>query len=182
MSKPIVKVAGSSQDNDSHADHLSEAQFQFVLDTLNAGGGKVVVGPFGDFSIVTLTLPEGETALCALRGPAVGDSPITDDRVTLAKRAGRPNESRLVGDLPGIPRNDAVAVIFGNKADPTGATRVLATAYAGPLAPQEPTDPYLDPALKAASEAFWTTHALSAASSGLTQAQMDERKLYMSSL
>jgi len=180
MSKPIVKVAGSSQDNDSHADHLSEAQFQCVLHVLNAGGGKVVVTS-GDFSIVTLTLPEGETALCALRGPVVGDAPITDDRVKFATRAGRPNKSRLVGDLPGIPRNDVVAVIFGNKADPTGATRVLATAYAGPLAPQEPTDPYLAPEAKAASVEFWATHALSASSSGL-EADLHLAKCWMSSL
>jgi hypothetical protein len=138
----------------SHLDHvMSDEQREYALAQIRSGEATVKVGEFGPaFYIASVTLPESlGTVPCGLRGPLVGDAPIGESSVTYAKRGERPNESRLT-DLPPLPSRELTAIVIGGN---------LATLYAGPLAPQETTDPFLRDDARAASEAFWAEHALS---------------------
>jgi hypothetical protein len=77
----------------SHVDHdLTEAQVDFLMKQ------------FADrdsFFIATIELPEQlGTVPCGLFGPILGDAPIADGDVTLAKRGTRTWESRLIDRAP----------------------------------------------------------------------------------
>ena len=132
---------------DSHLDHhLTDAHIAFLLKRFNDRTG---------FFIETVELP-GELASvpCGLFGPLMGDPPVTDAEVTLAKRGTRAWTSRLIDREPRLVRT--VTVIAGPH---DGHPCVLYTAFGGPLAPQEPDDPGCKDVT--ASRAFWAEHALS---------------------
>lgn len=132
---------------DTHLDHgLTKPQIEFLLVSLALHSG---------FFIETIEIPpELGSVPCGLHGPIVGDEPIADSEVSLEKRGARAYTSRIVDRAP-KPTNK-VTVIAGPH---DGFACVLYTAYAGPLAPQEPGDPTCkDPE---ASRAFWAQHALS---------------------
>jgi hypothetical protein len=131
---------------DSHLDHnLTDAQVAFILERFANRDA---------FFIETFELPsELGTIPCGLFGPLVGDAPISDDEVVLAKRGERTWNSRLVERAP---RPSSTITVIAGPHD--GNACVLYTAYAGPSAPQEPGDPgckNVD-----ASTAFWREHAL----------------------
>jgi hypothetical protein len=137
----------------SHVDHsMTEEQRTYALESIRTGQATALVGEFGPaFYIAKVDLPESlGTVPCALRGPLVGDAPIVDTFEQV--RNGRPNPSRMT-NLPPLPSSTLTAIVVGGN---------LATIYGGPLAPQEPGDPYLAEEQKPASEAFWAEHALSA--------------------
>jgi len=141
--------------NGSHLDHsLTAAQVAYIFER------------FADrdaFFIETLELPaELGTVPCGLYGPIMGDRPIVVEyeregpkaRITLEPRGARTWPSRIIEDLPARPTNK-VTVIAGPH---DGHACVLFTAFGGPQAPQEPGDPGCKDV--AASEAFWSVHAL----------------------
>lgn len=135
---------------DSHLDHdLTLPIIQYILSKLGNKKG---------FFINTVTLPKRLGSLpCRLYGPAMGDRPIPEDEVRYIKRAGRPGKSRMI-DLPPRP-TQKLTVIAGPYGD---FDTVLYTTFGGPQAPREPFDPDItDPNELAASEAFWSQHALS---------------------
>lgn len=147
----------------SHLDHaMTAAQREFALTAIREGRATVKVGSVSGetvgFAILAVELPASlGTVPCALLGPETGGAPISDAEAFTATRNGRPNTSRLTRKPP-VPSSFLTAVIVGGN---------LATIYGGPLAPQEPGDPYLAPEGKAASEDFWSKHALSAEAFGL---------------
>ena len=140
----------------SHADHLSPSILEFVLSVLAAGESSTKLG-LPTFQIHVVQLEDGVTVPCALRGPETGEAPVTEDQVHYGTRGGRPNISRLT-DLPATQDN-RVTVLIGR--DNEDSDWNLFTAYGGPLAPQEPGDPYLPAEKHADSVAFWSQHALS---------------------
>lgn len=134
------------QHKDSHVDHhLTAAQLAYVLDR------------FADqraFFMTTIELPDTlGTVPCGLYGPLMGDEAIDEAQVSYAARGDRAWTSRLVAQPSRQTRQ--VTVIAGPHDD---LPCVLYTVYGGPQAPQEPGDPGCRD--KAASEAFWATHAL----------------------
>lgn len=103
-----------------------------------------------------MTLPDDLPDLdCGIYGPNVGDPPVQEHEVWYACRVGRRNVSRLV-DRPSRPTR-TLTVIFGHYRD-EGC--ILFTAFGGPLAPKETTDPSLTEEERAASVEFWSRHAL----------------------
>lgn len=130
-----------------------------------------------EFFIETIELPpEFGQVPCALYGPIAGDSPITSN-VTYRRRGDRDWDSRiLIGVAPRL--TNKVTVIGGPHEEKCTACReevrtllcrcnglkrvkyacILYTCYGGPAAPQEPGDPQCKD--KAASEKFWSEHAL----------------------
>lgn len=157
--------------SESHLDHaMTEAQRTFALNALREANAVVKVGSLGKssldasdeepvgFAICEITLPETlGTVPCALIGPLTGSAPVIESEVFQAVRGKRPNTSRMVRRAPLASRVLTAIIVKGT----------LATIYGGPLAPQEPNDPYLAPENKPASEAFWSEHALSAEAFGL---------------
>ena len=140
----------------SHTDHLPSATLNLVLRAVESGEAKCMV-PAPTFQIHVVTLPEGQTVPSALRGPVTGEAPVSEDQCHYGTRGGRPNISRLT-DLPSAQDN-RVTVLIGR--DNEDSDWNLFTAYGGPLAPQEPGDPYLPAEKHADSVAFWSQHALS---------------------
>ena len=134
----------------SHLDHnLTTAQLAHVLATFRDRTG---------FFIETVVLPADlGTVPCALYGPSLGDDPmlLAVAGVRTAPRPGRPWPSRLV-NLP--PRPSRLLTVIAGPAGEDAC--VLYTAYGGPLAPQEPDDPNLDPRRIGPSMDFWAVHAL----------------------
>lgn len=134
---------------DSHVDHgISKEQLKYILSQLEDVTG---------FTIRTLSLPGGMgTVPNALYGPAVGDPPVPEDEVHYSARGDRGGKSRMVNKP--MRKTSKVTVIVGpHGEDPA----VLYTAFGGPLAPKEPTDPTLESDKKEESEQFWSQHALS---------------------
>lgn len=133
---------------ESHVDHgLTPGQLAAALALVEPGEGVTVA---------TVELPEGlGTAPCAIRGPIVGDEPITEDVAIRGVRGERAGASRLV--LMPCRRSRLVTVVVGPHGD---EPCVLYTAYAGPEAPREPWDPSLDAVSARESDAFWSEHAL----------------------
>lgn len=131
---------------DSHVDHgLTQAQLSYLLQRF---------GDHDKFFLVTIDLPEDlGTVPCGLYGPLMGDAPVTDDEVTYSNRMGRQWPTRFIEAASRQTRQ--VTLIAGPH---DGEPCVLYTVYGGPSAPQEPGDPACRD--KAASEAFWATHAL----------------------
>jgi hypothetical protein len=132
---------------DSHTDHhLLRSHINFILEK------------FGDreaFFIATVRMPSRLSSLpIDLHGPIVGERPIREDEVFYARRNGRSNISRLVKRAPKKSRE--ITVIGG----PHNGHVILYTAYGGPLAPREPTDPTLPASERRVSEDFWSEHAL----------------------
>lgn len=131
---------------DSHLDHcFTKPQMDWVVARFALREA---------FFIETVELPPalGEVP-CSLYGPACGDPPVTDDSTWMQARFGRAWRSRLV-DKP-HRMTSKVTVVAGPH---DGHACVLYTAYGGPAAPQEPTDPGCKDAGAAAT--FWATHAL----------------------
>lgn len=144
----------------SHLDHhLMMKHIYFILERFKDRDG---------FFAETIDLGDLPGLPCALRGPAVGMSPVhdVDDKlvaqVEYRARPGRSYPSRLL--LPSaMPdwlwnlESKLVTVIAGPH---EGLPCMLYTAFGGPLAPREPGDPTLPESERAASEAFWREHAL----------------------
>jgi len=134
---------------ESHLDHnLTEEQIAHIF------------ARFADrsaFFIETIELPAAlGTAPCALRGPIVGDPPITDAQCRPVKRGDRAYTSRVAPQLSARPSR-LVTVIAGPH---DGLACILFTAFGGPLSPKEAGDPTLEDDKRAASIEFWTDHAL----------------------
>jgi len=90
-----------------------------------------------------------------LYGPDVGDDPIDRSEVFMIRRNGRPGLTPMV-KRP-YRKTNVVTIIAGPlDEEPCG----LYTMYGGSLAPKEPWDPTLEPSKKAASEIWWSEHAL----------------------
>lgn len=138
--------------SESHVDHgLRMPQLLYVLERAEANAEP------GHVAVLTVLLPTDlGPATCALYGPAMGDEPIADDRVRLARRGDRSGESRML-DAP-LRETSRVTVIVGPHGDDG---LVLYTAFGGPSTPREPWDPSLGSAAeRAASVEFWSQHAL----------------------
>ena len=143
--------------DDSHADHLDAKTMGVVREIVRDGESKTLVS-FPGFQIHEVTLPAFLPAVkSALRGPMTGEAAVKESLVHYGTRGGRPNISRLT-NLPATT-DRRVTVLVSQAKDSTEWT--LVTAYGGPLAPQEPSDPYLPAEKHADSVAFWSEHALS---------------------
>lgn len=132
---------------DSHLDHgFTKPQIEYILTSLALHSG---------FFIEEIQIPaELGTVPCGLHGPIMGDAPVIDAECKLERRGKRDYVSRMCDREP--HRTSTVTVIAGPH---DGFACVLFTAYGGPRAPQEPTDPGCkDPET---SRAFWAEHALS---------------------
>lgn len=138
---------------DSHLDHgLTEAQVAYIFERFASESR---------FFVETIELPTNlGTVPCGLYGPIMGDDPIPEDQVVYLKRNGRPYETRFV-DKPTRPTNQVTIIAGRHDNHPC----VLFTAFGGPAAPKEPGDPNcMD---LAASQAFWTQHALAFPGEGI---------------
>lgn len=94
-----------------------------------------------------------------LVGPIVGLPPVDESRVVYDYRGDRKYKSRLLRHTVPRPWVTYVTVVYG----PHEGETVLYTAYAGPEAPEEPTDPRLNGMpveVRKESEDFWSEHAL----------------------
>lgn len=157
----------------SHVDHgLNEQQLAFIERALNgdAAGSLVArVGmPGAAFFIAEVKVPAALGSVpCALRGPVTGEPPVSEGEVFYGTRGTRPNVSRLTLLPP--TRSDTVTVIGGHSKEHPNEGCILFTAYGGPLAPQEPGDPYLAPEGREGSLAFWREHALAVDVTGSTR-------------
>ena len=141
---------------DSHFHGIDPDVLEWVLDACENPGEdtRYLVGDlYAAFAIVTVSLPDSTRVACDLRGPIVGDPPITDAW----------DENR-----PGVAARTWTSRITDLKPTQTDKVTVIAhaggviTVFGGPLSPQEPGDPGcqdLD-----ASKAFWAEHALSSES------------------
>jgi hypothetical protein len=131
-----------------HADHgLSEAEISVVKEVARWAKG---------FFIRVIEIDQESKLTSALRGPSVGDEPITDDHplVYYAVRGDRPQPSKMYNE---VGRKATHIVVIG-----MGGQSVF-TAYGtekGIVAPREPWDPSLSDEERKASEAFWAVHAL----------------------
>lgn len=149
--------------SESHLDHeMTEEQREWALKELEEGRAAIKI--FAESDSVTcavVTLPERlGTVPCALRGPTVGDGPITGG-VFWKRRLGRSWPSRLCGLPLTTSRLVSMVVVDG----------VLATIYGGPIAPREVFDPDLPKSSDSAIEyslQFWSEHVLSDDSFGGT--------------
>ena len=146
----------------SHVDHMSPEALATVLSLLASGQSTVKVLIPGALAIAEVTLPDNlDSVLCALRGPTTGEAPVSESDVFYGVRGeGRPNLSRMT-NLPATQSRIVTVIVVGLTGEGDEYQGNLATAYGGPLAPQEPGDPYLAPENLPASEAFWAEHALS---------------------
>ena len=90
----------------------------------------------------------------ALYGPASGDLPITEGTIQKV-REGRQFSDRMI-ELPTRPSNTMTVI---GKNNPDGTTEIY-TAHGGPAAERNPEEPGLSPEELAASNLFWSEHAL----------------------
>lgn len=132
----------------SHLDHgLSPEHMAWLTAALNE---RIAAGEAEGVSVHTFTIPPSLPGLhTALRAclPRRGRWERRGDRAWL---------SRVV-DKPMRWTRKCTAVVGPHEGD----AHVLYTAYGGPAAPREPGDPSLtDATERAASEAFWSHHAL----------------------
>lgn len=135
----------------THGDHgLLPAHWE-VVEAFVTGRGE-------GFFLTTLDLPEGVPDLQnALWGPASGDAPVPEEEVHYANRGGR-GDSRLCS-RPTRPTR-LLTIIGMVNAD--GSVNIF-TAYGGPAAEREPTDPFCPAEALPAAKEFWDgKHALSA--------------------
>lgn len=135
---------------ESHTDHVTEAHLAFIRERFADRDG---------FFIETVELPPELPALrCDLHGPEAGSEAVTDAEARMERRPGREWDSRVCDREPTETRQ--MTVIAG----PHGESPVvLFTAFGGPCAPREPSDPDIaSEEERERSEAFWRLHALSA--------------------
>lgn len=132
-----------------HADHaLLPCHFEVVRSLFEQAADG--------FLALSVQLPASCPSLpCGLHGPLLGDEPVPSSEVTWACRGARSNLSRLCARAP---RPSRLLTVIGTRAD--GHVRVF-TAYGGPLAPREATDPTLPAEAAEQSIQFWAKHALS---------------------
>ena len=100
--------------------------------------------------VVIRTFDIGREEPCYLRGPSMGDDPVPEEAVYYAVRPPRAAASRMINAEPARTTVATAIVIDG----------VLATAFYGPLAPREPSDPGLTDDNREESVLFWAQHAL----------------------
>lgn len=144
----------------SHCDHLPAPILSEVLDKLAKGQSTVKVLIPGALAIAEVSV--STPVLCSLRGPTTDGKTVHESQAWYSVRGeGRPNVSRMT-DLPATESTTVTVVVVGLETFTTESFGGnLATAYGGPLAPQEPGDPYLPADKLAESVAFWADHALS---------------------
>jgi hypothetical protein len=143
----------------SHLDHgLSRPQLTHVLTVLNDGVSNVVVGPFGQFFIATVKIPEelGQV-LCGLHGPLTGGNPVDDREAYFGTRGMRPYPSRLCR-RPKITSPYVTAIVIGHEDSPSNQR--IDTVFGGPLSPMEVGDPDLSAENRPEALEFWSKHAL----------------------
>ncbi len=100
---------------------------------------------------LSFEIPEGiECAPSALRGPSVGDEPVTGELVRVKKRTQR------VARLP--MRTSRQITVFGTAGQ---KERVIFAAFGGHTCPKGPCDPTRTRYERAESDRFWEAHALS---------------------
>lgn len=134
---------------ESHLDHVPRDVLTYIL------------GRFHDrtaFFKETFELPLffGDAPLsCGLYGPVMGDPIITPQEVFFTDRPGRKYVSRMIVQ-PQRPTRLCSVIAGPYKGEPC----VLFTVFGGSLAPRELYDPTLPEAERAASEEFWSQHAL----------------------
>lgn len=133
---------------ESHLDHgLELHHIRFILDRFAHH-----VGNFAE----TVELDQWMNPLpCSLYGPIMGDEPVDPLDVDYRRRGNRAWSSPILVSKPN--RWSTQLTVIGGP-DQFGQT-ILYTAFGGPLAPQEPGDPNCVDV--AASEEFWSHHALS---------------------
>lgn len=173
---------------ESHLDHglspgqieyifkLFEGRSAFFIETIELpqGIGQIPCGlwgpimgdtPFLDSPSGSISLPPGEYIAPiklsphspgALPTKLAHQMPVYTGEITFAPRPPRTWNSRLI-DLPMRPTR-TVTVIAGPHEE---HDCILYTAYGGPCAPQEPTDPKISPAKLDEAIKFWDVHALS---------------------
>lgn len=141
---------------ESHLDHDGVTDAHVAL-ALGLDPTEHADGPFYVFSV---TMPDELGALpCGLYGPACGDAPVKDSDVEMIVREGRKGASRLL--LSGAARPSRVmTIVAGPHPKDPSVGLILHTIYGGPVAPQEPTDPYLAEENRPASVSFWGEHGL----------------------
>lgn len=133
-----------------HADHGVLDSHMAVITNLfqEAGDG---------FLLRTVELPAGcPDLMSGLHGPLAGDEPVPSSEVRWARRGERPGLSRLCDRRP---RPTRLMTVIGTR---EGEAVKVFTAYGGPCAPREITDPSLPPEAAEEAAQFWALHALSA--------------------
>lgn len=132
-----------------HADHGILDSHMAVITNLFTEAGE-------GFLLRTVTLPEDcADLLSGIHGPITGDEPVPSAEVHWAKRGERPGLSRL---CTRDPRPTRLMTVIGIR---EGDVIKVFTAYGGPCAPREITDPNLPPEAAEEACAFWAQHALS---------------------
>lgn len=133
---------------DSHLDHgLTEAHLELI---------RYAFADREGFFISTVELPPELPSLeCALYGPIMGDSTITEDMVHYRVRGNRKHASRMV-DLPMRPTRKLTVIAGPHDGQPC----VLYTAFGGPITPKEPGDRSMQTDEFEQARAFWSAHAL----------------------
>ena len=131
-----------------HRDHgVTEQQWGFIEQ-------EIAKLPDGFFIRRVDLPPDLGAVLCALYGPAMGDSPVTD-AVEIQRSPDRPAD-RMV-DLPARPVTFVQVIGIKGAGDETQ----VFTCYGGPLAPRNPQDPDLKTEdEKREAGDFWAVHAL----------------------
>lgn len=135
----------------AHDDHDLKPEHLEVLDEALAGWD-------GTFLRKVIPLPEGCPDIpSALYGPAVGDEPVTEDRVTYEVRGKRKGPSRLIK----APVRPARGIAVVGVQTPIG--RMLFTAYgtqSDEVSPREWWDPSMSPDDCIEAATWWKEHAL----------------------
>jgi hypothetical protein len=133
-----------------HADHGIDPSHEAVIRGLFEAAD-------GDTFIVTTVTLGGECGdlMSGIHGPIVGDEPVPSEEVEWALRGERTNLSRLCDRAE---RPTRLMTVIGKREDDVVT---VFTAYGGPLAPREITDPTLPPEAAEEAAQFWAQHALS---------------------
>lgn len=153
MKKPFAKMKNGvivylNKDNphlEAHKEDFSRLPF---LDALKLAIRELSIE--GDFYI-------GETN-CGIRTGLTHCVEITEaDEIVWLERAGRENKSKIVLNRKPEP---TTYVTIGICRDRTDGKMTIFTAWAGPKAEKELTDPRLTEAERPVAEKFWANHAL----------------------
>ncbi len=110
------------------------------------------------FFLRTLEIPaDAADLLNALYGPASGDASVPESEVFYAHRGG---EGRGLSRMIERPKRPTRLLTIIGMATPEGIN--IFTAYGGPAAEREPTDPSIanDEEAKRVATEFWSKHAL----------------------
>lgn len=134
--------------DDSHTDHaITPEQMEYIM---------AKFGHRDAFFIETVDLPPRlGTVPCGLHGPIMGDEAVPESEVSYSQRGEREGDSRMC-DRPARQVSQVTLIAGPHEDEPC----ILYTAFGGPLAPKEPTDPTIEEKDLPASKEFWGQHAL----------------------